>query len=343
MSKMKVISVFNHKGGVSKTTTVFHLAWKLAKKGKRVLVVDGDPQCNLSGLILGENFDNYYSGPKAENNLMDGVRSAFEAKPMPIKAVECYRDKKNKNLFLLPGHMNLSDFEPSLGLALNSNNAIATLQNLPGSFLELIRLCSDKYDIDYVLIDMNPGLSSINQALFMSSDAFIVPINPDPFSLMALKTLNSILPRWKSWSENSQGAFKDAAYPLPDAKMKFVGIVVQRFNLRNKVPAQAFKTKIEEIDNYVEETLVPTLESRDMVYDLSKLIKEDAVPGYKIAEISDFGSLIQRSMKYKVPVYDLSDKQIETTGVVLQTMKRSKSRFNDQYEKMAKVIMEIVR
>ena len=47
---------------------------------------------------------------------------------------------------------------------------------------------------------MNPGLSAINQTFFISSDAFIIPTNPDPFSIMALKTMSKILPRWKQWA-----------------------------------------------------------------------------------------------------------------------------------------------
>jgi cellulose biosynthesis protein BcsQ len=48
------IALFNHKGGVSKTTTTFNLGWMLADKGKRVILVDTDPQCNLTGMALGE-------------------------------------------------------------------------------------------------------------------------------------------------------------------------------------------------------------------------------------------------------------------------------------------------
>ncbi|NES71866.1 MAG: ParA family protein, partial [Okeania sp. SIO2D1] len=47
------IALFNHKGGVSKTTTTFNLGWMLASKGKRVILVDTDPQCNLTGMVLG--------------------------------------------------------------------------------------------------------------------------------------------------------------------------------------------------------------------------------------------------------------------------------------------------
>ncbi len=48
-----IISFFNHKGGVSKTTTTFNLGWALAEEGRKVLIVDGDPQCNLTGTVLG--------------------------------------------------------------------------------------------------------------------------------------------------------------------------------------------------------------------------------------------------------------------------------------------------
>lgn len=48
------IALFNHKGGVSKTTTTFNLGWMLASKEKRVILVDTDPQCNLTGMALGE-------------------------------------------------------------------------------------------------------------------------------------------------------------------------------------------------------------------------------------------------------------------------------------------------
>lgn len=49
----KIICLFNHKGGVSKTTTAFNLGWMMALKGKRVLLADFDPQCNLTGMVMG--------------------------------------------------------------------------------------------------------------------------------------------------------------------------------------------------------------------------------------------------------------------------------------------------
>ncbi len=49
----KQIALFNHKGGVGKTTTTFNLGWMLGNKGKKVIIVDSDPQCNLTGMVLG--------------------------------------------------------------------------------------------------------------------------------------------------------------------------------------------------------------------------------------------------------------------------------------------------
>ena len=74
------IALFNHKGGVSKTTTTFNLGWMLASKGKKVIIVDCDPQCNLTGMVLGfkkaDEFETIYKG-KGVRNIRDGLVPAF--------------------------------------------------------------------------------------------------------------------------------------------------------------------------------------------------------------------------------------------------------------------------
>ncbi|WP_158810897.1 ParA family protein [Beijerinckia sp. L45] len=64
---LKQIAFFNHKGGVSKTTSVFHIGWMMASLGKRVLLVDCDPQCNLTGLLLNYNHSDEYPFEKKGN------------------------------------------------------------------------------------------------------------------------------------------------------------------------------------------------------------------------------------------------------------------------------------
>jgi cellulose biosynthesis protein BcsQ len=340
----KTIVLFNHKGGVSKTTTTYNLAWTLTAKGKKVLLVDGDPQCNLTGLLLGDDFDDYYSTPNTmENNIKNAVKVAFEGKPAPIQAIDCYCPDTNRNLFLIPGHMDLSEYDSALSLSLYSNNAISTLQNLPGAFYKLITLCADKHDIDYTFIDMNPGLSAINQTFFMSSDAFIVPTNPDPFSLMALKTLKTILPRWKAWLDRSKDYFSEASYPLPNTEMRFIGEVIQRFNLRNKKAASPYQGKIEEIKKYIEDEFVPALSSKGMVYDIDSLVEKRLLTDHCLAEISEFGALLQKANEQNLPVVALTRERIGEAGNVLEQIDEKNKLIIQSFEKMADIILELVR
>lgn len=340
----KVILLFNHKGGVSKTTTTYNVGWMLASRGKKVLLVDADPQCNLTGLILGDNFDSYYTGESTKKyNIKDAVQVAFDGKPTPITKIPCVHHPQNSNLLLIPGHMDLSEYDPSLSLSLNSNNAISTLQNLPGAFFELIRLCSEENEIDYVMIDLNPGLNSINQTFFMMADAFIVPTNPDPFSLMALRTLNAVLPRWKKWATQARETFKEAAYPLPNKDMKFLGEIIQRFNIRKQKPASPYTSIIEEIKQYVENEFSETLKKNEMIFDITKMKNDGVVSDYCLAEISEFGSLLQKAHESNVPVIALSDAQISESGVVLEQMIENRNRFSRLIEKVAHIIAETVK
>lgn len=340
---VKIIELFNHKGGVSKTTTTFHLAWKLTEKNKRVLVVDGDSQCNLTGMFLGEEFDDYYENEETCNmNIKDAVKMAFTGRPQPIEAIECPVHCKNSNLYIIPGHMDLSEFESSLSLALNSNNAIVTLQNLPGAFYELIRKCCEKYQIDFVFIDMNPGLSAINQTFFSYADAIIVPTNPDPFSTMALKTLKQILPKWKKWAIQGRELFKDSSYPLPECEMRFIGEIIQRFNLRNHKAAKPYTSKITEIKNYIETEFVPELEQYDMVYDISELISSGLLENRCLGEIPEFGALIQKANESMLPVFSLTKENMGTVGNVFDNMEEKRKLFDDMYDKIINVIVELL-
>lgn len=333
----KIISMFNHKGGVSKTTTSFNIGWKLAESGHKVLLVDGDPQCNLTGVFLGDDFDSYYENELTnKNNIKDGVKSAFKSLPKPIEAIDCVKNNKNENLFLLPGHMDLSEYESSLSLAINSNNAIATLQNLPGAFYELITKCVEKYDFEYILIDMNPGLSAVNQVLFTSSNAFIIPTNPDPFSLMALMTMKKILPRWSSWASTAQVAFSEASYPLPETTPQFLGHIIQRYNIRNKKPAKSYQNKIDEINNYIDNDIVPEMISSGM------LNEDNTIEEYCLGYISDFGALIQRSADVGTPVFALEDEELGQQGSINENMINKRGEFNTTFTEISdKVIRRL--
>lgn len=332
---MRII-FFNHKGGVSKTTTTFHLGWKLAERGHRVLLVDADPQCNLSGIIMQDEFERYYTEVETRNNnLMDGVNSAFQGKPEPIGAFDCYNLPNNNNLFLLPGHPNLTELEPPLSFAQTSNNAFATMQNLPGAFNALMEKCSDHHKIDYVLIDLNPGLGAINQNFFSISDLFIVPTNPDPFSLMAIGTLSDVFPRWYGAAQQMRVTFAGSSYPFPRHDPKFGGLVIQRFNIRSGRPSAPYRNNMDEILEAVQNNLVPKLNQNNMLLEADLYTETGIQANYCLAEIPDFQSLIPQSHKFGLPVFALLDEQIERTGTVLEQMISKRDDFNQMFEDLS--------
>jgi len=340
MSKRLV--VFNHKGGVSKTTSAYNIGWKIAEQ-HRVLLVDADPQCNLTGLILGDEFEKYYVDPDTEHqNIKDGVAATFDGKPVPIAAVECVTPDRAPNLFLLAGHANLSEYDAALTFAQTSNNAITTLQNLPGAFSELLRLTEAKYQIDYTIIDLNPGLSAINQNLFLISDAFIVPTNPDPFSLMALDTLKRILPRWAKWKEGAIGLFADSAYPLKAGTPKFIGSLVQRFNIRNGRAAKPYRDNIAEINDRMSTAFYQALNAAGMTLTQAEYGTDFVQDEYCLGQIPDFQGLLPKSNEAGVPVFAVLDKEIKETGPILAGLKQKRKIFGDQFDHIGNEITRLM-
>lgn len=129
------IAFFNHKGGVAKTTSAFHIGWKLAEAGKRVLLVDCDPQCNLTGLVLEYDHSDEYQFESCDEalNIRDGLAPAFEARPVQLQAIRTQQVAQRSNLYVLPGHVGLAEYESQLSIAHELSGSLAALQNIPGA------------------------------------------------------------------------------------------------------------------------------------------------------------------------------------------------------------------
>lgn len=316
---VKKISIFNHKGGVSKTTTAFNLGWMLARKGKKVLLVDADSQCNLTLYSIGQTEYERLFEEGDNNNIKDALEPAFKAKPKLIEAIKCINVRRNPNLFLLPGHLDLTEYEVSLGVSFQLSNALGTLKNLPGSFSYLIDKTAKRYGAEYVLIDLNPSLSAINQDLFISSDYFLVPTSPDLFSYMAVKSLSRILPSWEKWAKSARPVFSDAEYPLPTNTPKFLGYTINDFNLSEGKPTYSFRVLMDRISECVIKELVPNLSKEGMLLShlkytqaasiKTKLRSQRPIDEYCIGEISNFNKLIALSNKVGIPIYELDPRK----------------------------------
>lgn len=341
---VKKIVFFNHKGGVSKTTSTFNIGWRLAEMGHRVLLVDADPQCNLTSVFLGDGFDAYYDEESAtcKNNIMDGVRPAFAGTPDPIRAIDCPNHGLNKDLYLLPGHMNLSEYDPQLTFAINAPVTLTAMQNLPGSFNQLIVNIAEKYDIEYALIDLNPGLSTLNQILFVSSDAFIIPTNPDIFCVMAIKSLSRILPQWINWKNANIHNFAHATYPMPDGTPIFIGEIIQRFNIRRGVAAAIYRPLIDTIKSTIRNFLVPALSQVSMTFPVEKYQDAHISDDFCLAEIKDFATLGQKYQETGIPVFAIPDDKLGAAGIVRGQLIKGRRTFNEQFTTMANNITSLL-
>ena len=345
----KLISLFNHKGGVSKTTTAFNLGWMIARQGKRVLLVDCDPQCNLTGMVLGlEDLETTDSIQGTRNglplNIKEGLAPAFESRPTLIKPVDCVQVPGNQNLFLLPGHIGLSEYEVTLGIAQELSGSLVTLRNLPGSLRFLIDITVEAQGVDIVLIDMSPSLSSVNQNLLTTSDLFMVPMHPDYFSSMAVKSLTSILPKWKAWGEaaRTNGVLKEAEYTFPNTSTKFLGYVVQKYRPRSGVASKAFQKWIDQLETSVRDTLIPALENCGMMLDTAVYTEAGYDPHAPILQMPDFNSLIARSQEHQVPIFELTAQQLQQGGAVLENTQGSQEQFRALFQQAAERTIKVI-
>jgi cellulose biosynthesis protein BcsQ len=336
----KVVAFFNHKGGVSKTTTAFNLGWMLASRGRSVLLVDADPQCNLTGLVLGytgeTELEAFYTKNKGQT-LSDGLRPTFESRPEPLKPLIPFDVPGRQGLSIVPGNIDIAEYETTLGIAQELSGSIYALRNIPGSVIHLLRETAGAADAEYVFVDLSPGLGPLNQNLVMVSDWIIVPTTPDYFSLMALDSLNRVLPRWRRWAETAADvdALREATYPFPVPNGRLLGLLTQNYTLRAGKPAKSFQQWIDRIAERADDTLVPTLAKAGMTLDESAYEEAGLERGHMLALISNFQSLVAKSQNKRTPVFALEDSQLGSWGKQLKNYQIMRDRFEAAFELLA--------
>ena len=217
---MKMIAVFHNKGGVGKSTLLFHTACALAEQGHKVLMMDLDPQSNLTlyGLdevelqniweqeeeVIAEGFPlgmNTFNTVKSE--MMDSPRTIhFLLKPVE-SGVDDYNVlpptvEINENLHLIPGRITLSQFESVLAdrWSISPDENVLAVRTIT-QFRTIATRYTEKYGYEYVFVDVSPSLGLLNRAIITSCDAFFMPATPDLFSMYGIRNIGQTLEKWK--------------------------------------------------------------------------------------------------------------------------------------------------
>ena len=202
-ARPKQVVYCNNKGGVGKTTLAFNTAVSFAEKGFKTVLVDLDPQCNLSLLALGAEF---YEGTLFSDPGRKDIYHILEKKitgagdvdlAVPLKALQT-------NLFILPGSLSLSLFE---NLLLNSFNEAAA-GGLRGysdtsAIDRYLRHIGQERQIDIFVIDTSPSLGILNRVIFLGADYFVVPMMADSFSVQGIENLGVVFEQWKKQWKNT--------------------------------------------------------------------------------------------------------------------------------------------
>lgn len=231
---MKIVCFFNNKGGVGKTSLVYHLAWKMAELGYRVVVVaDLDPQANLSSMFLDE--DELVEMFEAK----DEARTVYQAvKPLTgIGDVEKLTPKElGSRLALLPGDIGLSVFEDALSKNWTEclGEDIRPFHVVTALYRVLVRGATARR-ADVVLVDVGPNLGAINRAALLAADHVVFPVGADLFSLYGLRNLGPRLAAWREqWSQRRrhfEDQHGDAELELPAGAMAPAGYVTTQHSV----------------------------------------------------------------------------------------------------------------
>lgn len=312
----------------------------LAERGHSVVLVDADPQCNLTGMVLDlteeDALDRFYR-ENPNRNIKEALEPAFASRPRPLEPVECVEVPGRDHLYLIPGHVGLAEDEVSLGIAQQLSESVQTLRNLPGSFSHLFGITAERYQAEFVLIDLSPGLGSINQNLVTTADFFAVPASPDVFSVMAIDSLARVVPRWITWARSAANleALATADYPFPTPTLKFLGTIVQRYRLKGGEPTEAFRAYFTELDSAIDNSLIPALTKADLLLPM-KTYKAAGLEGsLRLASIPDFNTLIANSQQARKPVFSLTQDDVNRRGFVWETQSANIESFREIFAQLA--------
>ncbi len=252
---MKSIVFFNNKGGVGKTTLACNVvAYLNSNLGKRVLLVDADPQCNATQAVLDDvTCEEIYSDNSVMKTLYSHVKPIEHGEPKIDGAVVPLPGDQNRfRTDIIPGHPRLSMIEDQLSKAWGELQGRHVGGYRVTNWCEqLLAAVEDKYD--YVVFDVGPSLGALNRSVILACDYIVTPFGCDIFSLLGIKNISSWISGWKQQYDRSvEDGLNDhpgilQTYPIvldTSRKFRFIGYSVQQYVTRT------FKTGRRPVKSY---------------------------------------------------------------------------------------------
>lgn len=290
------VAFFNNKGGVGKTTLVYHVGWTLADLGVRVLLADLDPQSNLTALCVEEDqLELLWADQDSERRTMYGAVHPIVEGVGDIS--EPHIEAMGRGLALLVGDIRLAGFEAQLSQAwpscLDRNKASYRVVT---AFHRLIAKAERAQRADVVLLDVGPNLGAINRSAMIAADWVVTPLGADLFSIQGLRNLGPTLATWrKEWGERiERNPVSDL--DTPKGSMDPAGYVVLQPSLRMGRVTRAYEKWVARIPKEYSTMLTPSPKV------LPPSVEKDS---YCLGVLKHYRSLVPLAHEARKPVFHL--------------------------------------
>lgn len=292
------VSIFNHKGGVGKTTLTINIAAALASMGKRVLIVDTDPQCNSTSYLV----ESSVVDELLENSDSEKGRTLWSAVLPVAEGLGDFREIDPieagiRGVWLLPGDIQLSEFELELSQFWTECFQRRT-RGFRGtcSISRLINTVCWKHKFDFVFYDSGPNIGPLNRTIILDSDFFIVPAACDEFSIRALKTLGRTMVNWITEWKSIVDLAPENTYLLPGSP-KFLGYIPQRFRLYGGQPTSDYSAFLPKLDKQISADIIRVLHRVN-----PNLVPEKGNSSYRLGQVPDFSGRASTSQRLGLPI-----------------------------------------
>lgn len=293
----KRLAIYNHKGGVGKTTLTVNLASAIAELGHNVLLIDSDPQCNLTSYLIEDSVVNDLldqSDSDEGQTIWSALKPVVEATGLPrsIPPIQV-----GQRLSLIPGDVRLAEFEAEL-TSFWGDCFQRKLRGFRGTsaLSSVVSAAVEQTGATVVLYDTGPNIGPLNRIILLDCDSFVVPAACELFSVRAIKTLGHTLASWiTDWSSVVELA--PSSVNLLPGRPRPLGYIPQRFRVYDSLPSKTFMSWLPELEKTFKSDLLSLLARVD------PLLVQTATAPLNLGFVPDFGSRAVSAQREGVPLW----------------------------------------